>query len=44
MCSAQQRQLKLLFSIIKEQIPSELIERKTHLFFISQIKLNYLLL
>lgn len=28
MPSAQQRQLKLLFSIIKEQIPTQLIERK----------------
>lgn len=28
MSSAQQRQLKLLFSIIKEQIPTQLIERK----------------
>lgn len=40
MCSAHERQLKLLFSIIQEQIPTRLIERKTHLLHLrNKIKL-----
>lgn len=40
MCSAHQRQLKLLFSIIQEQIPTQLTERKTHLLHLrNKIKL-----
>lgn len=40
MCSAHQRQLKLLFSITQEQIPTQLIERKTYLLHLrNKIKL-----